>query len=1003
MNLPRRATTLLAAGVALLGFSCHSESNRPPETPEDETRVLARTLGGARVTEARLTGFDQWMAWTGSTPLSDTSKDAVLRSALSIQKRRASSDDPGWYASLGVRHLLLGEWPKAIALLESSKAMTGDRASRLNDLAAACFAQASATKNAERFAYALDLAEAAARANPALLAARFNRALILESIGPASRAAEAWSDYLSADASSGWAREAAERRDRLTAIVRQMRPDPLNRQAVEGHLLTWARAVISGDQTAAAAALTTADATAAKIRTRNSYPAGLVADARRHERLGRVKPFALAYVDGSEGRSLIQQSNDLAGGGSRIARAITLVSPGGAFSDLLEYWRLHVDFYERAPGLEQSLRELIVRSKRNGSGYVAARSEVLMGSALQRLARYSEALERYQRGIDDYVSIGEQDSAATAGSLVAAALRDHGMWQDAWRFESKALSGFDGLTSDPQRHLVLHEATRLALARRQTDLAARLQGFLAAHAREWNEPGPLTAAAVTATRIALQRGLPQEASAELARAEDTRSRIPDKAFRDSYHLELLTLKTEVQTHVAPAQALQTARALLQAADLQKVLYRRVRAHWLLGKAAMAAGQTAAAATAWQSGIAALEDEHLSTREEHLRIARTSDVWAIYDDLIRLLVDQKKPEDALAAAERGRARALLSTLGQSPRPLKIDASLGKGTTILFYALLHNRTLIWVLDGQAITFHESEGGVELATSLSNELRAVAASQGDPGTVLKRLYQALISPVAGSIPAGRPVIVVPDGLLSSVPFAALQSPDTGRLLMEDHELQVAPSLALIGRAFEHSNRPKDAHRVLAVGASDASGDLPPLPGARREVEQIRALYGQNQGALPDQLSVAAFLANVRRSEVVHFAGHAVEDTDFPDRSYLAMPRAERLMPAQIQTSDFGGVRLLVLSACSTAGGAVERGEGVLSLARPFLAAGVRQVLATVNPVDDDVAPLLVDFHKQLRDGATPAAALTAVQRSAYKREGRVSLRGWAAFELFGVVPSR
>ena len=112
---------------------------------------------------------------------------------------------------------------------------------------------------------------------------------------------------------------------------------------------------------------------------------------------------------------------------------------------------------------------------------------------------------------------------------------------------------------------------------------------------------------------------------------------------------------------------------------------------------------------------------------------------------------------------------------------------------------------------------------------------------------------------------------------------------------------------------------------------------------------------------------------------------------------------MPAQIQTSDFGGVRLLVLSACSTAGGAVERGEGVLSLARPFLAAGVRQVLATVNPVDDDVAPLLVDFHKQLRDGATPAAALTAVQRSAYKREGRVSLRGWAAFELFGVVPSR
>ena len=112
---------------------------------------------------------------------------------------------------------------------------------------------------------------------------------------------------------------------------------------------------------------------------------------------------------------------------------------------------------------------------------------------------------------------------------------------------------------------------------------------------------------------------------------------------------------------------------------------------------------------------------------------------------------------------------------------------------------------------------------------------------------------------------------------------------------------------------------------------------------------------------------------------------------------------MPARIRESDFGRVRLLVLSACSTAGGAVERGEGVLSLARPFLAAGVRQVLATVSAVDDDVAPLLVAFHSKMREGATPAAALRAVQLEAYKSERSVSLRGWAAFELFGVVPSR
>jgi CHAT domain-containing protein len=1010
VNRCRRAAALLAAGFALLGIACRPAANSPPATSEEETRSVARALGGARLTEGRLTGFDQWSAWTAGTALSDIHKEAILRSAANIQQRKSLSDDPSWYGSLGVRHLLMGEWTQAIALLESSRTMAGDRASRLNDLAVACFAQASASKNTERFAYALDLAEAAARANPALLAARFNRALILESIGPASRAAEAWTDYLRADASSGWAREAAERRDRLTATARQIWPDPagaavLNRQKVEAQLLTWARAVNSGDQAAAAAALTAADAAASEIRTRNNdgYPAGLVADVRRHQGLGRGKLFALAYVAGDDGRRLIAQSNALAAGALRIAEAVRLTSAGGAFSDYLSYWRLHIAWYQQSAAvLEQPLRELIVRSQRNGSAYIAARSEVLLGSVLQKLARYSDAIESYQQGIDSYLRIAERESAASARMLLAAALREHGMWQEAWHNESIALSGFDALTSDPQRHSVLHEATRLALARRQTDLAARFHEFLAEHARNWNDPGALTGVAVTAARIALQRGLPQDASAELARAETAVNGIADAAFRDSYRLELLTLKTEVQTQVAPALALNTARLLLEAADREHVLYRRVRANGLFGQAAMAAGQTAEAAAAWQRGIAALENDNLSARDEHLRIARTSDVWALYDDLTRLLVDQQQPREALAAAERGRARALLSTLAPSRHPLTIDATLGATATVVYYALLRNRTLIWVLDGKNITFQESAGGVELATALSNELEAVAASQGDAGPVLRRLYQALITPVVSSIPAGRPIIVVPDGPLSSVPFAALQSPATGRLIVEEHEVQVAPSLTLISRALERPKSSAAAQRVLAVGSPDASG-LTPLPGARREVEQISALYGPSRAALPDQFSVEAFLDNVRRSDVVHFAGHAVQDRDFPDRSYLAMPGSGRLMPARIRESDFGRVRLLVLSACFTAGGAVERGEGVLSLARPFLAAGVRQVLATVSAVDDDVAPLLVSFHQKIREGAAPAAALRAVQMDAYAREGRVSLRGWAAFELFGVAPSR
>jgi CHAT domain-containing protein len=79
------------------------------------------------------------------------------------------------------------------------------------------------------------------------------------------------------------------------------------------------------------------------------------------------------------------------------------------------------------------------------------------------------------------------------------------------------------------------------------------------------------------------------------------------------------------------------------------------------------------------------------------------------------------------------------------------------------------------------------------------------------------------------------------------------------------------------------------------------------------------------------------------------------------------------------------------------------VSSLARPFLAAGVPAVVASLwNVGDRATAPLLVAFHRRLRDGRDPLSALRAAQLELLRGPAPAlrSPASWAAFEVFGGV---
>jgi CHAT domain-containing protein len=188
-----------------------------------------------------------------------------------------------------------------------------------------------------------------------------------------------------------------------------------------------------------------------------------------------------------------------------------------------------------------------------------------------------------------------------------------------------------------------------------------------------------------------------------------------------------------------------------------------------------------------------------------------------------------------------------------------------------------------------------------------------------------------------------------------------------------------------------------------------LPDLPGALAEAAAVAALYPRARVLTGNEATKAAFLEDAPQSAMVHFAGHAVVNRDAPSRARLHLAAdpgtgdSGALFLNELRPGDLSRARLVVLAACRTAGGPVSRVEGALSLARPFLAAGVPSVIASLWDIDDATSRRFFEsFHRALIAGGEPVAALRQVQIEFLRsRDPLLSYPGsWAAFTHMGGI---
>ncbi len=619
--------------------------------------------------------------------------------------------------------------------------------------------------------------------------------------------------------------------------------------------------------------------------------------------------------------------------------------------------------------------------------YLIGRSYREQGQGREALAAFAQALARYQRA-------GDQAGEALALCALSESHLAAGQSQVALEQANRAVTLIRSLkASEPQWR------AWLALARAQRAVG-QVEAAVTSYLRAIGliEKQRLLALSADALRIALlaERQAPYRELAALLLLQGR----DDEAFRSIEHARArATLDLLAQARRAPRSgaANEEQRALAQ------------RGAWLRAELLFAP------LTPEQRRALAAELAEVEQRLEGLR-------WE-------------------GEAQRQKQFTRPVTLPQVQSTL-----LRPSEVLLEFFLGEERSYVWLLSATESHWASLPGQQVLENQLRPYLETLALrphnlylerAHARQQALGAQLFQLLLGPLAGRLPPGRSLLIVPDGLLYYLPFETLVR--DGRYLIEDHELSYVPSASVLsvlrssGSSTPGTSEPKPM-ALLAFGdpvfappwaahnqrRRAASGDpeavaaglptpyrLPPLPHTRAEVLAIGARLPAEQQRLylgAQATEQALKQESLGRYRWLHFATHSLVDEIFPLRSGVVLTPDKP--PGEDGWLDLREIaeleldcELVVLSACQTGRGQLVTGEGIVGLARAFLYAGANATAVSLWEVSDAAsAQFMAGFYRHLPTASGAAALRQAKLELLRSPEVTRHPYYWAPFIIVG-----
>ena len=421
----------------------------------------------------------------------------------------------------------------------------------------------------------------------------------------------------------------------------------------------------------------------------------------------------------------------------------------------------------------------------------------------------------------------------------------------------------------------------------------------------------------------------------------------------------------------------------------------------------------------------------------------------YTSLWRSLLRIGKIKDSLVAADQGRAQTLYDNLlikyGLAS-PLSCATFDSKETTIghftelssqmIFLALEGLRINIWFLSrGQKVAFRQGmleaditekdpigallqaalrKIGAEVKVrcedrtfdELDNECPSrreqceeVEKSCQSADNPFRPFYDAVIGPIVDLLGSQfDELVIVSDGALCFTPWAAI---------VESIRIRTVPSLTsyqLISSVPEGHHKKTGALLVGNPCLKELKKPPPDLPCAQEEVEMIASILN-TRPLTGREATKAEVIKRMSSVGLIHIAAHGNKRTgeialspNFGWTSKFPKEKDFILKMSDVQAANLRA-RLVVLSCCHSGRGRILKGEGVVGIARAFLAAGARSVLISLWAIDDEATMVFMkSFYQHLREGKTASAAVHQTMRSLCESEKFSEMKHWAPFQLIG-----